>query len=67
MTFGVCDCGAEVPPFTPAEDEHYVFSVRRDGSRSNIGYCPVKWGMPVAIMKARMFLGYGAMYRGQRV
>lgn len=37
-----CTCGAVVEPFTEAEVDHFVWAVRMDGTRSNLGYCP--WG-----------------------
>lgn len=62
----LCSCGALVPPDSPAEAQHFVFAVRPDGSRSNLGYCPEKdWGR--AVSQARASLGGGAMYRGRRL
>lgn len=59
----LCSCGALVPPDSPAEDEHFVFAVRQDGTRSNLGWCPEKdWGK--AVMQARSSLSGAAMYRG---
>lgn len=62
-----CDCGEEFFLNSPEEDAHYVWAMRRDGSRSNLGYCPVKHGMSVAISKARASLTGTSMYHGNVV
>ena len=66
-----CDCGQVVDVDGPLEDAHFVFGIRADGTRSNLGYCPVKSGMAAAIRKARvtsMQLGaIGHYYQGKVV
>jgi hypothetical protein len=63
----LCDCGAPIDVGGPLEDEHFVFAARRDGSRSNLGYCPVKHGMSKAVSKARWALSGVALYHGKVV
>jgi hypothetical protein len=68
FTPATCDCGAPIDIGGPLEDEHFVFAGRRDGSRSNLGYCPVKHGFEVAVRKARWELGTGlAIFHGRAV
>jgi hypothetical protein len=63
-----CDCGAPVDIGGPLEDEHFIFAGRRDGSRSNLGYCPVKHGKAEAIRRARWELGTGlAIFHGRAI
>jgi hypothetical protein len=60
-----CDCGAPVDIDGPLEDEHFVFAMRADRTRSNLGYCPVKHGMSMAVSKARAALSGVALYHGK--
>jgi hypothetical protein len=62
-----CDCGMEFALDSPEEDRHYVWAVRSDGSRSMLGYCPIKHGMDEAVHRARTTLSGAAMYRGKVV
>jgi hypothetical protein len=57
-----CDCGHLVELYGPSEDEHYVWAVRADGTRSNLGYCPVKHGMGEAVKRARAALSGVSLY-----
>ena len=56
----MCDCGEPIiadlsrnPGATESEYNHFVWAVRSDGTRSNLGYCPRKLGMPEARRRAR--------------
>jgi hypothetical protein len=60
-----CQCGAEATPYTEYEDRHFVFAVRMDGTRSNLGWCPIWHGFTTAARKAALSYGGRAMYRGQ--
>lgn len=59
-----CDCGAPALPYSPFEDRHFVWSVRRDGTRSNLGVCPFRHGWQAAIWRCYTLL-HGAEYRGE--
>jgi hypothetical protein len=61
----VCDCGAPIDIDGPLEDQHFVFAMRANGERSNLGYCPVKHGFGAAVTKARAALTGHALYRGR--
>jgi hypothetical protein len=60
-TLVTCDCGFTVELDGPSEVQHYVWAKRRDGSRSNLGHCPIRWGVEVATMKAAASLGHGVI------
>jgi hypothetical protein len=60
-----CDCGELIDIDGPLEDAHFVFAMRRNGERSNLGYCPVKRGMASAIREARNSLSGVALYHGK--
>lgn len=70
-----CDCGdvlatdlSKSPGAIGQPDEnHFVWAVRSDGTRSNLGYCPWKQGMQTAMRKARTILMTGfCEYQGER-
>lgn len=62
-----CPCGQPIPD-EESENSHFVFSVRPDGSRSNLGFCPVIRGMSGAVSRARGMSDQGiALYRGRRM
>ena len=70
----VCDCGEPIiadlaysPGKTESEYNHHVWAVRSDGTRSNLGYCPRKLGMPEARRRARVALMSGRFeYHGEQ-
>jgi hypothetical protein len=67
MTLVTCDCGQEFHLDSPEEVYHYVWAVRSNGERSNLGYCPIKHGMGEAVRRARTTLSGAAMYHGRVV
>jgi hypothetical protein len=54
-----CSCGAEFVLDSQEEIDHYVWAKRSDGSRSNLGYCPITEGIPTAMQKASRALYAG--------
>jgi hypothetical protein len=67
-----CSCGTSFELDSPEEVDHYVWAVRTDGSRSNLGECPITQG-GVQRAKERLinnghawFRG-GFLYKGQKV
>lgn len=54
-----CDCGIAIELNRPSEDVHYVWAVRADGTRSNLGCCPFKSGFDDAARRAAGYLGRG--------
>jgi hypothetical protein len=67
-----CSCGTQFELNSPQEDDHYVWAVRTDGTRSNLGECPITQGS-VQNAKNRLinnghawFRG-GFLYKGQKV
>lgn len=63
-------CGAVIgdagpgtnPGDDPRELAHYVWAIRYDGSRSNLGYCPVARGLARAHAEARSTWGRSAYW-----
>jgi hypothetical protein len=57
---GVCDAEFELD--SPEEDAHYVWSLRPDGTRSNLGECPVVQGS-VEKAKQKLYRNGHVWYR----
>lgn len=51
-----CSCGRGAEPYSAVEDSHFVFAVRQDGSRSNLGNCPYS-GWVASIRKTATCFG----------
>lgn len=63
-----CSCGATVDIDGPLEDAHFIFALRHDGTRSNLGHCPNDRGILTALQRAReTFGGNAASYNGRIV
>jgi hypothetical protein len=68
----MCSCGQYIewlPEAGKTESEymHYVWAVRQDGTRSNLGYCPITLGLAGAMSAARGRLaGAQCEYQGAR-
>ena len=61
-------CGARVDIGGPLEDRHFVFALRPNGTRSNLGRCPNgDGGMREAIRKSMADLSGRASFRGEEV
>jgi hypothetical protein len=72
MTEVECSCGERFLLNSPEEVDHYVWAVRTDQTRSNLGECPITQGS-VQAAKDRLirnghawFLG-GFLYKGEKV
>lgn len=66
-TSAACDCGEPVDIDGPLEDAHFVFAVRHDGTRSNLGECPRTRGFLSALQRARETFGGNAASYGGRI
>lgn len=74
MSTVACSCGEKFIPGSPAEVLHFVWAVRPDGTRSNLGECPVKRGGVEAAKAWLINNNYawnggqsGFIYNGERV
>lgn len=66
-----CSCGASFQLDSPEEERHFVWAIRADGTRSNLGECPIEQGSVTAcvdrMMKNGHYWGRGFLYRGKVV
>lgn len=60
-----CDCGEEMHLDSPEEVAHYVWAMRPDGTRSNLGNCPVEVGLDAAVAKTRRVFGWNPVLIGR--
>lgn len=74
MSYVKCSCGQEFIPGSQLEIDHFVWSLRPDGTRSNLGECPVKRGSVEAAKAFLVRMGYawgggkaGFIYNGKKV
>jgi len=71
-TLVTCGCGEQFELNSPEEDNHYVWAVRTDQTRTNLGECPVEQGSVQAckdklIRTGHAWFGGGFLYQGKKV
>lgn len=66
-----CGCGTSYELNSPEEVEHIVWAIRADGTRSNLGECPIEQGSVKACVDRMMRNGHhwnrGFLYKGKVV